>query len=94
MKPLIDEEERLKQQLTSAANATSATAAAPGQAYATSHIHTGVTTPGWNQLVLPSPQFLPNTPAETFGYDDTFPPFFYEQHPEMSGFNWDAVLPE
>lgn len=99
MKPMIDEEERDKQQqLISAANATPTTAAvispAPGQAYAMSQIHPGVTTPGWNQLTLPSPQLLPNTRAETFGYDDTFPPFLYEQHPEMSGFNWDAVLPE
>jgi hypothetical protein len=68
MKPMLDEEERHKQQLT--------------------------TTSGWDYLLLPNPRFQQNTHAEIFGYDDTFPMTLYEQHPEVAGINWDAVLPE
>ena len=93
-----DEEEHYNQQGLSPSNATLATVAAPspapGQACAIPHTHSGITSSGWDPLVLPNLQFVLNTPAETFGYDDTFPMTLYEQHPEVSGFNWDAVLPE
>jgi hypothetical protein len=98
VKPMLDEEERHKQQLIAASNASLATATtispAPGQAYAIPHTQSGSATPSWDHLMLPDPQFLQNTRTETFGYDDTFPMILYEQHPEIAGFNWDAVLPE
>ena len=98
IKPMIDEEECHKQQPISPSIATNAPApansTAPGQAHALPQTFTGTTIPGWNQSMLSNPQFLSNARAETFGYDDTFPMILYEQHPEVSGFNWDAVLPE
>lgn len=98
MKPMIDEEERHKQQPTSASSATFTTGAvispAPGQAYSISHSQPGTTTPGWDHLLLPDPQFLQNTSTEGFGYDDIFPMILFEQHPEVAGFNWDVVRPE
>jgi hypothetical protein len=98
VKPMLDEEECHKQQLTSASSATPTTAAAispaPGQAYAMPNTQLGPTSPGCDHLLPPDPRFMPNTHAEDFGYDDTFPMTLYEQHPEVAGFNWDAVLPE
>jgi hypothetical protein len=93
-----DEEEHHSQQVVSPSNAALGTAAAPnpppGQACAIPHTHSGTTVPGWDPSVLPNIQFILDTHAETFGYDDAFPMILYEQHPEVSGFNWDAVLPE
>jgi hypothetical protein len=93
-----DEEERHNQQHLSSSNVTLATAAAisppHGQASAIPHTHSSTAVSGWDPLVLPNLQFMLNTPAEAFGYDDTFPITLYEQHPEVAGFNWDAVLPE
>jgi hypothetical protein len=98
MKPMIDEEERYRQQLASSSSVTLASSASISpafpQAYSMSHSHSSTTTPGWNNLLLPDPQYLQNTRTETFGYDDTFPMTLYEQHPEVAGFNWDAVVPE
>jgi hypothetical protein len=95
---MIDEEERYKNHLASLPNAMIATAAATSpafpQAHPMSHSHSGTTPPGWDNLLLLDPQSLQNTRTETFGYDDTFPMTLYEQHPEVAGFNWDAVLPE
>jgi hypothetical protein len=98
MKPMVDEEERYKQQAASSSNATLTTTAAISpafpQTYPPSHSHSNTTTQGWDNLLLPQSHFLQNTRPETFGYDDTFPMILYEQHPEVAGFNWDAVLPE
>lgn len=98
LKPMRDEEERHNQQHLSSSNVTLATAAAisppHGQASAIPHTHSSTAVSGWDPLVLPNLQFMLNTPAEAFGYDDTFPITLYEQHPEVAGFNWDAVLPE
>lgn len=98
LKPVRDEDERHRRQPIYPSNATNSTAAVGSQtggyAHTTSHTHPSTTVPGWDQLVLPNPPFMLNTPLETFGYDDTFPMTLYEQHPEIAGFNWDAILPE
>jgi hypothetical protein len=95
---MIDEEKLHERRPISPPNATNGTAAVggptTGHAHATSNIHPSTTVSGWDHLVLPNIQSMLNTPVETFGYDDTFPMALYEQHPEVSGFNWDAVLPE
>lgn len=32
--------------------------------------------------------------TDTLDHSDTYPGVLYDQHPEISSFNWDAVLPE
>jgi hypothetical protein len=97
MKPLIDEEDRLKQQLTTPPIPTNAPAVAGGpslgpvQSASSNH---GVSMPGWDQMLLPGPQYLPGLSIETFAYDDRFPPVLFDQHPEILGINWDVVHPE
>jgi hypothetical protein len=44
----------------------------------------------WDDLLLPTHQHA----TEMYAYDDRFPQALYNEHPEMSGINWDIVRPE
>jgi hypothetical protein len=44
----------------------------------------------WDDLLLPTYQHA----TEIYAYDDRFPQALYNEHPEMSGINWDIVRPE
>jgi len=98
MKPLVDEEERLKQQpaapISLANNATTAGGLMPGQTQPTSFGNSPTAPSTWNQILSAVPQFLPDLSTDSFDYDARFPRTLYEQHPEVAGLNWDVVQPE
>ena len=95
MKPLVDEEAILGQHNTVLANATTAMGTpTPAQNLSTPVTSLGTTVPGWDSLLLPAPQYAQGVLPDLYGYDDRYPLALYDQHPEISGINWDVVLPE
>lgn len=98
VKPMIDEEERYKSQRAcptgTASAAAPATPSLPTNHHPSSSGNSSTTAMSWNHvMMLPVSNSLDDVSLDAFAYDDTYPRVLYEQHPELSGLNWDAVLP-
>lgn len=98
IKPMLDEEESLKRQpIASTSTMDQTSAAVPQLSALTSPSNPGHLSPAaakLDNILLPAMTSPPGVTTDAYGYDDTFPSVLYDQHPEISAFNWDIVLPE
>lgn len=98
LKPMVDEEECIKQQPAASTNVLNASVTAgsstTAQARPMTPSYTGTTMPDWDDLLLQTSHATPNEFDEIFEYDDRLPVALYEQHPEITSLNWGFVLPE